>query len=170
MEKLRNLRIAPTLYAGFVWSKPRTGTSSPSATTHVMYFVERCETEPSGTVIHLRRQHPQGSIEIWQTRDLISPLPSQIVFIVGNRLSYLDPQSLEIVESRVSTPHRPAAAVNLETSMEGTQILTAVNCPRIGFTKIRNEILQGSVRPKLVALSSSPETVVGALVRDACVS
>ena len=101
--KASKLRVAPTLYAGFVWSKPRTGTSSPSPTTHVMYFVERCEPEAPGTVIHLRRHHTQGSVEIWQTRDLISPLPGQIVFIAGNRLSYLHPQSLAKVETKVST-------------------------------------------------------------------
>lgn len=100
-------RVAPTLYAGFAWSKPRTGTSSTSVTPHVMYFVDRCEPEPFGTVMRLRRQHPQGSIEVWQTRDLISLLPSQLVFIVGNHLSYLDPQSLEIVKARVSRHTSP---------------------------------------------------------------
>jgi len=101
-ERASRLRVAPTLYAGFVWSKPRTGTTSPAGTPHVMYFVERYESESPGTVMYLRRQHPQGPIEVWQTRDLIRLLPSQIVFIVGNQLSYLHPQSLEIVETEVS--------------------------------------------------------------------
>jgi hypothetical protein len=96
----RNTSKAPVLYPDDVGRRKLA--DSPSGTASRAFTVEGSWLNERGTLLHLQRVYRKATAEAWITPKGISLEVGQLVFVDGGYLSYLDPQTVDVVRVEVS--------------------------------------------------------------------